>query len=161
MSDQVPGRSMVYTGEHPWCTQLQILNLPGLELNPLNFHLFFDFPPAKRVLSTRSSKSPKIYHIKSYLFFKRVRICKFSPAARTAWNPPSLDMQPSPHIHAPHEPTDPLVVAFSTAVELLLVYCVLGKYLISYLEVAYIFVFIFRPCKWIQTTHLKTICNLL
>ena len=25
----------------PRCTQLQILDLPVLELNPLNFHLFF------------------------------------------------------------------------------------------------------------------------
>jgi hypothetical protein len=25
----------------PWCTQLQILDLPVLELNPLNIHLFF------------------------------------------------------------------------------------------------------------------------
>ena len=25
----------------PWCTQLQILDLHVLELNPLNFHLFF------------------------------------------------------------------------------------------------------------------------
>ena len=95
----------------PWCTQLQILDLPVLELNPLNFHFFFDFPPAKRVLSTRSSKSLEIYPIKHLFFYKRVRICKFSPAARTAWNPPSLDMQSSPHIHAPHGLTDPLVVA--------------------------------------------------
>jgi hypothetical protein len=36
-----------------------------LEMDTLNFLLFFfffffDFPPAKRVLSTRSSKSPRI-----------------------------------------------------------------------------------------------------
>ena len=54
----------------PWCTQLQILDLPVLELNPLNFHLFFDFPPAKMVLSTRSSESPEIYPIKNIFFFK-------------------------------------------------------------------------------------------
>jgi hypothetical protein len=61
------------------------------------------------VLSTRSSKSPRIYPIKNF-FFKRVRICKFSPAAHTAGNPPSMDMQPFPHIHAGLGPTDPLVV---------------------------------------------------
>jgi hypothetical protein len=33
------------------------------------------------------------------------------PAARTAWNLPSLDMQLFPHIHALLGPTDPLVVA--------------------------------------------------
>ena len=33
----------------PWCTQLQILDLPVLELNLLNFDLFFfDFSPAKK-----------------------------------------------------------------------------------------------------------------
>jgi hypothetical protein len=32
----------------PWCTQLQILDLPILELNPLNFDFFFDFTPAKK-----------------------------------------------------------------------------------------------------------------
>jgi hypothetical protein len=69
----------------PWCTQLQILDLPVLELNPLNFHIFFfDFPPAKTVLFTRSSKSPQIYTIINVFVFKRARICKFSPAARTA-----------------------------------------------------------------------------
>jgi hypothetical protein len=54
-----------------WCTQLQILDLPVLELNSLNFHLFFKkkIPPAKRVLSIRSSKSLEIYPIKTCLFF--------------------------------------------------------------------------------------------
>jgi hypothetical protein len=33
-------------------------------------------------------------------------------AARTAWNPLSLDMQLFPHIHAVLGPTDPLVVAY-------------------------------------------------
>ena len=71
LSDQEPGRSMVYSS-----TQLQILDLPVLELNPLNFHLFFvfDFPPAKRVLSTRSSKSSEIYPIKKVFFSKRVQL---------------------------------------------------------------------------------------
>jgi hypothetical protein len=69
-----------------------------------------DFPPAKRVLSTRSSKSTEIYPIKTCFVFKRVRICIFLRAAHTAWNPPSLDMQLFPHIHAPHEPTYSLVV---------------------------------------------------
>jgi hypothetical protein len=35
----------------PWCTQLQILDLPVLELNPLNFDFFFfffDFSPVKK-----------------------------------------------------------------------------------------------------------------
>jgi hypothetical protein len=46
----------------PWFTQMQILDQPVLVLNPLNFLLFFfDFPPAKRVLSTRSSKSLEFY----------------------------------------------------------------------------------------------------
>ena len=54
----------------PWCTQLQILDLPVRELNPLNFHVFFDFPPAKRVLSTRSSKIPRIYAIKNVFSLK-------------------------------------------------------------------------------------------
>ena len=53
----------------PWFSQMQILDQPVLELNPLNFHLFFfDFPPAKRVLSTRSSKSLEIYPIKNFFF---------------------------------------------------------------------------------------------
>jgi hypothetical protein len=48
----------------PWFSQMQILDQPVLELNALNFHLlFFDFPPAKRVLSTRSSKSLEFYAI--------------------------------------------------------------------------------------------------
>jgi hypothetical protein len=78
------------------------------------FFFFFDFPPAKRVLSTRPSKSPEIYHKKTFFSLKRVRICNFSPAARTACNPPPLDMQPFPHIHAPLRPTDLLVVAVSS-----------------------------------------------
>jgi hypothetical protein len=46
----------------PWRTQLQILDLPVLQLDPLNIHIFlffffFYFPPAKRVFSTRSSKN--------------------------------------------------------------------------------------------------------
>ena len=32
----------------PWCTQLQILDLPVLELNSLNFDFFFDFSSAKK-----------------------------------------------------------------------------------------------------------------
>ena len=33
----------------PWCTQLQILDLHVLELDPLNFNpFFFDFSPAKK-----------------------------------------------------------------------------------------------------------------
>jgi hypothetical protein len=53
----------------PWCTQLQILDLHVLELDPPNIHLFlfFDCPPAKRVLSTRSSKTPRIYPIILFL----------------------------------------------------------------------------------------------
>jgi hypothetical protein len=58
---------MVFFGV--WCintsTQLQILDLPVLELDPLNINLFLDFQPAKRVLSTRSSKSSRICSIKN------------------------------------------------------------------------------------------------
>jgi hypothetical protein len=32
----------------PWCTQLQILDLHVLELDPLTFDFFFDFSPAKK-----------------------------------------------------------------------------------------------------------------
>jgi hypothetical protein len=46
------------------------------------------------------------------LFFKGYEsVIKVSPAARTAQNPPSMDMQPFPHIHAALRPTYPLVVA--------------------------------------------------
>ena len=62
--DTVPTHTYIYItgpGQSMLRTQLQILDLPVLELNPLNIHLFFFFsfyfPPAKRVLSTRSSKS--------------------------------------------------------------------------------------------------------
>jgi hypothetical protein len=54
----------------PSCTQLQIVDLLVLELNILNFYLFFDFPPAKTVLSTRSSKRPKSYPINIYFFLE-------------------------------------------------------------------------------------------
>jgi hypothetical protein len=52
----------------PWFSQMQILDQPVLELNPLNFLLFFlfiNFPPAKTVLSTRSSNSSEFYAIKN------------------------------------------------------------------------------------------------
>jgi hypothetical protein len=67
MSDQEPGPSIVYTD--------QILDQPVFELNPLNFLLFFfDFPPAKSVLSTRSSKSPEFYPKKYFQKTKRVQL---------------------------------------------------------------------------------------
>jgi hypothetical protein len=51
----------------------------------LFFLFFFDFPTAKRVLSTRSSKSLRIYHIKNvFVLFKAYESVNFSPAARTA-----------------------------------------------------------------------------
>jgi hypothetical protein len=63
----------------PWFSQMQILDQPVLELNPLNFHLFFffffDFPPAKRVLSSRSSKSSEFYAMKN-VSKKRVQLYK-------------------------------------------------------------------------------------
>ena len=68
MSDQVPGRSMVYTAADPKSAW------PRAE-SP-KFPSFFDFPPAKRVLSTRSSKSPEIYPIKKVFFPKRVQLYK-------------------------------------------------------------------------------------
>jgi hypothetical protein len=50
----------------PWFTQMQILDRPALELNPLNFHFFFfDFPPAKRVFVPDRQKSPEFYAIKN------------------------------------------------------------------------------------------------
>ena len=75
----------------PWCTQLQILDLHVLELDPLNFDLFFlIFHQPKRVLSTRSSKSPELYPIKTCFVFKRVQICNFClrrarPGIRRPW----------------------------------------------------------------------------
>jgi hypothetical protein len=102
------------------------VDLPVLELNLLNFHLFssffFDFPPAKRALSTRSSESPEIYPIyilkkfknnkRAYFWRKKryesvnFRLQRARPDIRRPW----LDMQPFPHIHAPLKPTNPLVV---------------------------------------------------
>ena len=98
----------------PWCTQLQILDLPVLELDPLNIHLLlFDFPPAKRVLSTISSKSPRIYTIKKVLFVKRVRICKFSPSAHGLKSAVHGHAAVPTHIiHAALGLTDPLVVVW-------------------------------------------------
>jgi hypothetical protein len=53
----------------PWFSQMQILDQPVLELNPLNFHLSFDFPPAERVFSTRSSKKKsRIFRYKIFVF---------------------------------------------------------------------------------------------
>ena len=43
----------------PWCTQLQILDLPVLELNPLNFHLFLIFHQPKGCFPPDRQKVPK------------------------------------------------------------------------------------------------------
>jgi hypothetical protein len=55
----------------PWFSQMQILDQPVLQLNPLNFHLFFDFPPAKRVFSTRSSTKTRILRYKIFFYYKK------------------------------------------------------------------------------------------
>jgi hypothetical protein len=70
----------------PCCTQLEILDLLLLELDPLNIHLFFFliFHQLKGCFPPDRQKSPRIYSIKKLFFNKRVRICKFSRAARTA-----------------------------------------------------------------------------
>ena len=61
LSDQAPGRSLVYTDADPGsaCPRAESPKFPKKN---------FDFPPAKRVLSTRSSKSPEIYPIKKVFF---------------------------------------------------------------------------------------------
>ena len=82
-----------YTSQNqagPWCTQLQILDLHVLELDPLNFEIFLIFHLPKRVLSTRSSKSTELYPIKTCFVFKRVQICNFClrrarPGIRRPW----------------------------------------------------------------------------
>jgi hypothetical protein len=46
----------------PWFTQLQILDQPVLELNPLNFHLllfFFFSPHGEPVLITETAKAKR------------------------------------------------------------------------------------------------------
>ena len=53
---------------------MQILYLPVLELNPIFFPFFFDFPPAKRVISTKSWKSPEIYPKKKFFSPKMVQL---------------------------------------------------------------------------------------
>ena len=74
----------------PWCTQLQILDLPVLELNPLNFDLFGFFTSQKGCLPPDRQKNPEIYRIKTCFVFKRVRICNFClrcarPGIRRPW----------------------------------------------------------------------------
>jgi len=55
---------------------MQILDLPVLELNPIFFPFFFGFPPAKRVFSTKSWKSPEIYPKKKFFPPKMVQLKK-------------------------------------------------------------------------------------
>jgi hypothetical protein len=58
---------------------MQNLDQPVLELNPLTniFIFFWDYPPANRVLSTRSSKSPEFYPIKNVYKKKKRYSCIF------------------------------------------------------------------------------------
>ena len=85
----------------PWFTQLQILDQPVLELNHLNFHLFFDFPPAERVLSTRSSKSLEIYTIKKGYESVNFLLRRARPEIRRPWT------YSRPRTYMPH--TDPQI----------------------------------------------------
>jgi hypothetical protein len=49
----------------PWCTQPQILDLPGLDLDPLNFHNFLNFHQPKVHFVTKPSKTPEFYPMKN------------------------------------------------------------------------------------------------
>jgi hypothetical protein len=83
-----PGQSMVYTTADPGSAQV-------FELDPLNIHLFlsfffFDFPPAKRVLATGSSNSPRIYPTICFLYIKgyesvNFRVRRARPEIRRPW----------------------------------------------------------------------------
>ena len=75
---------MVYTAADPGsaCPQAESPKLQSL--------FFLIFHQLKRVLSSRSSKSPEIYPIKTCFVFKRVRICNFRlrrarPGIRRPW----------------------------------------------------------------------------
>ena len=77
-----PGRSMVYTAADPGPA------CPRAESPKFRYFLIFHQP--KRVLSTRSSKSPELYPIKTCFVFKRVQICNFClrrarPGIRRPW----------------------------------------------------------------------------
>ena len=49
----------------PWFSQMQILDQPVLELNPLNFHLFLKFHQPKGCFLSDRQKSPEFYAIKN------------------------------------------------------------------------------------------------
>jgi hypothetical protein len=73
---------MVYTAADPGsaCPRAESPKFPS----------FFDFPPAKRVLATRSSKSTEIYPVKTFSVFKgyeSVKICMrcARPEIRRPW----------------------------------------------------------------------------
>ena len=91
-----PGRSMVYTAADPGsaCPRAESPKFPSF---------FFDFPPAKRVLSTRSSKSPEFYPIKNVFKNKSVnfRLRRARPEIRRPWT------CSRPHTYMHH--TDPQI----------------------------------------------------
>ena len=54
----------------PWCTQLQILDLPVLELDPLNNHLFFLISTSQKgAFHQIVKKSQNLLHKKTYFCF--------------------------------------------------------------------------------------------
>ena len=80
-----PGQSMVYTAADPGsaCPRAGSPKYPSSLL-------FFDFPPAKRLLSTRSSKNSRIYPIKNFFFLKgyesvNFRLRRARPEIRRPW----------------------------------------------------------------------------
>ena len=55
----------------PWFSQMQILDQPVLQLNPLNFHLFLIFHQPKGCFLPDRQQKPEFYAINFFYYYKK------------------------------------------------------------------------------------------